>query len=283
MLALGSLDSGFRFSLLACAALLSSCTLTQPLTVKQGAVSGIRDIEFNTSGRLTIVQSETKTGVEVQGNGTLPASLILERDGSTLFIDAHEPQQSGDGLTPSLNLKVYVRELRSLQVRHRGQVQIEPMRSASVSVRIIGDGKVNMNQAEIGRLGINIGGMGRVKLRNVGGGKIQGDVHGQGQISAHQLDVDRLSLRIAGHGAADVSGNVRVQSIRIEGHGAINAQDLATAESNLSIEGHGAAVVWAERLLSLDVQHHGSVQYRGAAKVLSAQPLSNVRELISGI
>ena len=272
-----------HFGHLALVVLAGTCVLSGAVaSAAPEGLNGIREIQMNTSGRLTVVQTSAEEGIEVLGAPEVRETVTWQQLGGTLIIDALE---SGYTALPAAmpEIRVTVKDLRAIEVKHHGRVQVEGLQSPKLSLRIQGDGQVYLANTRVERLGISIGGQGRVTLDGFSGERLRGELNGQGQISARALDVDHVSLRIAGHGAANLEGRSVSKHVRIEGHGALAATDLACNESSLSIEGHGRAMVWTEGALNLDVQHHGSVQYRGAPVVLSARETSAVSELVGGV
>jgi len=89
------------------------------------------------------------------------------------------------------------------------------------------------------------------------------EMNGHGAIDVDFLDSDKLDLRIAGHGVADLKGKTQVQKVSIEGHGQFFAAELSSETASVRIVGHGTARVWATGSLSLDVEEHGTVKYKG--------------------
>jgi hypothetical protein len=236
------------------------------VTERSVDIANVTAIDNNFHGRLHIIQGEDE-GVRLRGKGKSLDKVSVEQKGDTLFLDTrvdisldfagwqyHYPEK--------LDVYVTVAKLDRLQVHGHGVVRIETMQTGDLDIEIDG-GQLEVGNLVAENVRINIDGHGSVSIEELLVTDLIAEINGHGAIDVDFLDSDKLDLRIAGHGVVDLKGKTEIQKVSIEGHGRLSADELSSETARLRIVGHGTARVWATGSLSLDVEEHGAVKYKG--------------------
>jgi hypothetical protein len=238
----------------------------EPVTERSFELLNVTAIDSSFPGRLHIIQGDEE-GVRVRGRGKSLEMVRIEQRGDTLFVDSrvdinldfagweyHYPEK--------LDVYVTVLKLERLEGHGRGVVKIETLQTGDLDIEI------DAGQLEVGSLvaenvSINIDGHGSVSIEELLVADLIAEMTGHGAINIEFLDADKVELRIAGHGKVDLRGRTEVQKVSIEGHGQLSADELSSEIARLRIVGHGTARLWVAQSLSLDVEEHGTVKYKG--------------------
>jgi hypothetical protein len=231
------------------------------VTERSFELSNVTAIDNSFSGRLHIIQGD-KEGVRVRGRGKSLKKVRIEQKGDTLFVDSRVDINLDFAGPEKLDVYVTVLKLERLEGHGHGVVKIETLQTGDLDIEI------DTGQLEVGSLvaenvRINIDGHGSVSIEELLVTDLIAEMAGHGAINIDFLDADKMDLRIAGHGAVDLRGRTEVQKVSIEGHGQLSADELSSETARLSIVGHGTARIWVAQSLSLDVEEHGAVKYKG--------------------
>ena len=236
------------------------------VTERSVDITNVTVIENNFHGRLHIIQGEDE-GVRLRGKSKLLDKVSIERKGNTLILDTRVDISldfAGWGYQYPEKLDVYVTvaKLDRLEGHGRGLVKIETLQTGDLDIEIDG-GQLEVGNLVAENVRIIIDGHGSVRIEELLVTDLTAELNGHGSIEVDFLDSDNLDLRIAGHGAVDLKGKTETQKVSIEGHGQLSAHGLSSEIARLRIVGHGTARVWVTSTLSLDVEEHGAVKYKG--------------------
>jgi len=81
---------------------------------------------------------------------------------------------------------------------------------------------------------------------------------GSGQISLGQLEADTITINVKGLGNVEITGEIRLATIKITGAGHVNSPDLKIQTATFDIPGLGNATVWVTDLLKGNISGGGS-------------------------
>ncbi len=186
-------------------------------------VSGFDAIEFNTFGKLNIMQGDVES-LNISGPDNIVPEIQTSVRNGTLVIDTR------DNLTirppfgeNTLTFTIVVKDLTSLNVSGLGDVQIEPLTTPSMSY----------------------------------------DLSGAGSIVQNQLSTDQLNIELSGLGGIKVSGQATNATIDLSGAGSVDAPDLQIQTADVNVSGLGGATLWVTDELTGDISGAGSVSYYG--------------------
>lgn len=189
-------------------------------------ITGVTAIESHFHGRLHITQGNAE-GVRVRGKKKLLDKVNIEQKGDTLLLDTRIDISLDPG---------------GWEYHYPEKLDVYVTVAQLDRLDIYGRGIVEINSLQVGDLKIGVEG---------------------GQLDVESLVARNVEIRIAGHGKVSLKGKTQAQDASIEGHGELSADELASETARLRIAGHGGARIWVTQLLSLDVEEHGSVKYKG--------------------
>ena len=235
-------------------------------------IEGVRQVVFNTHGRLHVKQSDIES-LRVEGRGHAVDNLRIRQHGSVLTIDS--PVDFDLDLIPFFKwtypreVEVYltVKDLESLSMRGHGQANVSDINSSDLNLELIGHGKVEATKIVADQEIMRMDGHGDISVVDLIASQVDAQLGGHGNINVGFMDSDRIDVVIRGHGTVSVAGVTDFQQVRIDGHGNYSASGLSSRSADVMIEGHGSADIWVKESLTADVERHGSVQYRGDPKV----------------
>ena len=238
----------------------------QHVTEQSFDISNVTAIKNSFPGRLHIIQGDEE-GVRVRGRGKSLEMVRIEQQGDTLIVDSRVGINSGFAgweyhYPEKLDVYVTVLKLDRLEGQGHGVVTIETLQTGDLDIEI-DSGQLEVDSLVAENVRINIDGHGSVSIEELLVTDFSAVMTGHGAINIDFLDADKIDLRIAGHGAVDLKGSTEVQKVSIEGHGQLSADELSSETARLSIVGHGTARIWVSQSLSLDVEEHGAVEYKG--------------------
>lgn len=186
-------------------------------------VSGFNAVEFNTFGKLNIMQGDVES-LNISGPDNLVPEIRTTVRNGTLVIDTRE------GLTVRpvrlenpLTFTLVVKELTALDVSGLGEVQIEPLSTPRILYNMSGAGSIVQNQ-----------------------------------LSAEEVNID-----LSGLGGIELSGQAIQGSIEISGAGSVDAANLQLNTATVNLSGLGGATVWVTDQLSGSISGAGGVSYYG--------------------
>jgi hypothetical protein len=186
-------------------------------------VSGFDAVEFNTIGKLNILQGDVES-LNISGPDNLVPEVSTTVRNGTLVIETDEKLTIRPVIKEiPLTFTLVVTDLTSLSLSGLGDVQVEPLSTPSMSISISGAGNVVQNQ----------------------------------------IDTDNLNIQLSGLGGVNISGQATQAMIGISGAGSVDAPDLQIQSANISISGLGGATLWVTDQLTGDISGAGSVSYYG--------------------
>lgn len=192
------------------------------------SLSSISRVDFRSVGKLTIVQSKKETVETRTKSGYLPR-IKTEVNGSTLIIK--EEQDALYNLFAwALPKPVYylsVADLRELSVAGTGDVAIERLDVANLTISGQGTGRLN----------------GAITIAN------------------------DLTVDIAGTLTATLHGSARSQTIHASGSITYDSLDLETHTSTIQASGNGRINVYAKDSLGVRLSGSAKVGYKGAPSI----------------
>jgi len=186
-------------------------------------VSGFDKVEFNTFGKMNIMQGDVES-LNISGpDNIVPEMRTTVRNG-TLVIDTRESLSIRSlSYENSLIFTLVVKDLTSLDISGLGDVQIEALSTPSMSYNLSGAGAVVQNQ----------------------------------------ITADTIDIELSGLGDVEISGQANSATIDISGAGSIDASELQLQTADIQISGLGNATLWVTEQLSGEISAAGSVSYYG--------------------
>ena len=203
----------------------------------QGATAASRDLDWDSSDHvgLSILAPATYTPgsgdkVHAIGDPQVLAHLRV-RDGN-IEMDCHGwRHRTGD-----ITITLPGREFRKFALNGGGNLTLNSLNQADVSIGIGGAGRVRAN-GKVETLKLGIGGSGNMDLDRITARQARADIGGSGTIRAKGA-IDELKINIGGSGRADFGAVTGSRAeVHIGGHGDV---DIAPSErAKISIGGSG--------------------------------------------
>lgn len=192
------------------------------------SISSISRVDFRSVGKLTIVQSKKETLETRTKSGYLPR-IKTEVNGSTLII-----QEEQDALynlfawiLPKPAYHLSIADLQELSVAGTGDVDIERLDAANLTISGKGTGGLN----------------GTIAITN-------------------DLNVD-----VAGTLTATLHGSARSQMVQASGSSTYDSLDLETHTSNIQASGNSRINVYAKDSLGVRLSGNVKVRYKGTPDI----------------
>ncbi|MBN1121997.1 MAG: DUF2807 domain-containing protein [Anaerolineae bacterium] len=196
-------------------------------------VEGFSRVDFAAYGKLTITQGDAESLV-IETDDNLLQYIKTDVVGDTLEIKIDESAFSlrgGDAQimkpTDTLNYRLMVDDLSSLEVSGAGLVEVESLDTDQLDVLL----------------------------------------SGAGDISFDALSANNLDVTLTGAGGFEASGDVVNQSVEVTGLGSYRAYDLQSQTAFIEITGAGGANVWVTDRLDVTVTGAGDVNYYGSPEL----------------
>ncbi len=214
---------------------LTSCVLPVRYTTVRGTGNVITE-----SRRVSGFDS-----VDLSGIGTL---IIEQGDSESLEITAE------DNLMPYLESRVIGSRL---ELGVQQFVSIQPMKDIVYHLTVIDLSAIDTS------------GLGNVEINSLSTAQLSIDISGSGNVNIGDLQAETLNLNVSGMGNITVAGKVNDQRVEISGAGSYQAGDMQSSTARIKISGSGNATVWAEQDLNVDISGMGTVDYFGSPVVSS--------------
>ncbi|HEX4027152.1 MAG TPA: DUF2807 domain-containing protein [Rhizomicrobium sp.] len=203
-----------------------------------GANAAVRDLDWDGSDRMGLAVLSPATyapggsdKLHAAGDPQVLAHLRI-RDGN-IELDCRGWRDRTSGVT----LTLPGREFRKFALEGGGDLTINNLNQADVSIDIGGAGKVRANNAKLETIKLAIGGSGDMDLDQITAREARANIGGSGTIRAKGA-IDDIRIVIGGSGRADFGAvTAKNADVRIGGHGDV---DIAPSEvAKISIGGSG--------------------------------------------
>lgn len=187
------------------------------------AVSGFDKVEFNTFGKVNIMQGDVES-LNISGpDNIVPEMRTTVRNGTLVIETRDNLTVRPTSLENPLTFTLVVKELTSLDVSGLGEFQIEPLSTPRMSFSMSGAGSILQNQ----------------------------------------ITAEEINIYISGLGGIEISGQAIQGSIEISGAGSVDAADLQLNTATVNMSGLGGATVWVTDQLTGEISGAGGVSYYG--------------------
>ena len=203
-----------------------------------GANAAVRDLDWDGSDRVGLAVLSPATyapggsaKLHAAGDPQVLAHLRI-RDGN-IEMDCRGWRDRTSGIT----LTLPGREFRKFALEGGGDLTINNLNQADVSIDIGGAGKVRANNGKLETIKLAIGGSGDMDLDQITAREARANIGGSGTIRAKGA-IDDIRIGIGGSGRADFGAvTAKNADVRIGGHGDV---DIAPSEvAKISIGGSG--------------------------------------------
>ena len=233
------------FATLACSTTIPGALVgSGDIVTESFDVSDFDQIRLGTSGTLYVEQGdEFSLTIETDDN-ILPALNVDVTKGVlrlTADTDYTAPQST------TLIYRVTVPELTALDVSGSGEIFVEDLKSASLSMTVSGAGDTSFSNAEIDSLTLNVNGSGNAIFENI--------------------TAEDIIINVNGSGDATLAGKTEAVTITTSGSGKVFAEELETAKADVTINGSGDTNLWVTKAMTVSISGSGEVRYWGAPKV----------------
>ncbi|MEA3438741.1 MAG: head GIN domain-containing protein [Chloroflexota bacterium] len=115
--------------------------------------------------------------------------------------------------------------------------------------------------------GLDISGAAKVEVEPLTTEQLTVRLGGAADIGIDSLEVGNLQVRLPGAGSIKVKGRAGQQEVRVSGAGSYSARKLECQNAIVKITGVGKAIVWAVDELDISLSGVGSVEYYGNPRV----------------
>lgn len=115
--------------------------------------------------------------------------------------------------------------------------------------------------------GLDISGAAKVEVGPLKTEQLTVRLGGAADIDIDSLEVGNLQVRLPGAGSIKVKGRAEQQEVRVSGAGSYSARKLECQNAIVKISGVGKAIVWAVDELDISLSGVGSVEYYGKPRV----------------
>lgn len=226
------------FTLIAChLSFTNVITGSGNVTTETRDVSGFDAVELNGVGRLYIIQGDAES-LDIEAEDNIMDELSSDVQGGTLTLGYNDNFWNTTIIpTEEIIYTLTITDLTKLTINGAGDLNIEDLAVSSLDITI----------------------------------------NGAGEVEIDNLTADNLSIQISGTATIDIAGQVSEQTINIDGAGNYQAGDLQSDSALVSIQGLGGARVWAEEVLTIEIDGGGSVNYYGSPQV--SQQINGLGEI----
>ena len=207
-------------SALAVAAAQPAAVRAAQTAVETRSVSGFDEVVFAAAGELEIVQAPRER-LTIEAEPEVLRKITSEVHGRQLVLGF----TSGQVIARApIRFRLEMPNLRMLELRSAGTVQIGPLDAERVSLRLSGSGDIRLDR----------------------------------------LSAQDLALRLSGSGSVSIArGQVDAQRIELGGSGTVDTAGLASQTAEASISGSGDVRLAASKHLKASISGSGSVRYAG--------------------
>ena len=202
-------------ALLAVVLLVTACSVTRGsglLAMESRPVSGFTKVELSGTGEVTIEKTGTESlSISVEDN--LLPRLTSEVSNGTLILGA-EPNTTIVPTKP-ITYSVTVKDLNGLAVSGSGNIQVQNVTTAALSIEISGSGTITARGA-VNDQDLEISGSGQYQAEQLTSKTVKAAIAGSGTANVDATDV--LDVTISGSGTLTYSGNPQIKQ-EISGSG----------------------------------------------------------------
>ena len=202
-------------ALLAVVLLVTACSVTRgsgQLTTESRPVSGFTKVELSGTGELTIEKTGTES-LSISAEDNLLPRLTSEVSNGTLSLGT-EPNTTIVPTKP-ITYSLTVKDLNGLAVSGSGNIQVQNVTTAALSIEISGSGTITAGGA-VNDQDLEISGSGRYQAEQLTSKIANVRISGSG--SASVLATEALDVQISGSGTLTYSGNPQIKQ-EISGSG----------------------------------------------------------------
>lgn len=202
-------------ALLAVVLLVTACSVTRgsgQLTTESRPVSGFTMVELSGTGELTIEKTGTES-LSISAEDNLLPRLTSEVSNGTLSLGT-EPNTTIVPTKP-ITYSLTVKDLNGLAVSGSGNIQVQNVTTAALSIEISGSGTITASGA-VNDQDLEISGSGRYQAEQLTSKIANVRISGSG--SASVLASEALDVQISGSGTLTYSGNPQIKQ-EISGSG----------------------------------------------------------------
>ncbi len=155
------------------------------------------------------------------------------------------------GMKPNLNVNpsqsitynVTVKDLKGVLLQGSGNFYVEPVKSSTMSISLLGSGDIT--------------------FKGLNGDGLSIDLSGSGNITIDDIKVKTLDTSVKGSGDVKLTGTADTQKVSIMGSGNYLAGNLETASADISIPGSADVTVWTTNTLRTAINGSGNIRYYG--------------------
>ncbi len=202
------------------------------------AILGSADVEVR----------QGKLKLEVKGEENILPYLITDVSGSTLQVK----MKSNSNISTRKGLKVIVTvpDMKYIEVRGSGDVDLYSLRSKSLKVQINGSGDVDLGNSQIEDLTLQINGSGDIE-GTVQGGKLTVQINGSGDVDVNLNNVQTATISSNGSGDVELKGSARSIAFSSAGSGDLDGRSLRAQTATVRMSGSASGSMTVVKHLDL--------------------------------
>lgn len=232
-------------------------------------VSGIRAVELDTSGQLSVTQGDTES-LSIEAEDNLLPLLTSDVVNGTLKLGITTNGSFTN--TKPLRYILMVKDLAAIELNGSGSITVGAFSTSSaLQIEGNGSGGLTFDSVQSGDATVRLSGSGSLTMTSLAAGKATLQLNGSGNLNLATLQVDSLSARLSGHGSLSVGGSAVAQNVNITGSGSYHGDGLSSRTAVISTTGSGSAVVQVSDTLEASIMGSGSISYIGSPAVTASR------------
>jgi|TARA_B100000315_G_scaffold255080_1_gene297511 hypothetical protein len=232
-------------------------------------IENVGEVVMAARGSLHITQGESES-LRMEGRKSAVDDLKIYQRGDVLIID-NRIDFDFPLITWSrpdkVDIYLSVKSIDAITLKGHGDIDMRKLKAENMHLDLTGHGDMHLGNIVADSLFVTLHGHGDIRLDEVVAQRVETELEGHGDIHIDYLDAEKVGIDIEGHGEIRMAGKTVLQRIDIDGHGDYYGDGLASRETDVTVQGHGSAEVWARDVLSMDVDRHATVNYRGDPEV----------------
>ena len=190
-------------------------------------VSGFDRVTIEGAGELILTQGETES-LEIEAEDNIITEITSEVNNGTLVISFRD-DFGDETLIPTEKIKFYLSVIEITE--------------------------------------LNISGAALVNSDSLKSDRFDLDIDGAADINIDSLTADTLEVDVNGGARCDLSGKVSDLLVTVDGAGSFDAEDLESADCEITINGAAEARIWVTENLDVNIDGVGSLSYYGNPRV----------------
>ena len=195
-------------------------------------VSQARDVSGFTAVRLdypasVLIRQGQSEALRIEAEDNVMAEISTQVVNGTLEIKPVRSQRLHVNPTEPVRITITVRDLKDVRCEAAGDITVQDLNAADLSVGLNGAGSINLDNARL----------------------------------------KSLEAVLRGAGSLRASGEAESLRVELDGLGNFDGAGLRTREAAVSLNGMGSAEVWVESNLAASIGGLGSVGYYGSPQV----------------